>query len=153
MAWSPSSPLTGASQTGLTSPTYTLSADTAPTPNGRQYAITALGGTQTSVASTGAATPFTLSFFKPTVLKTKSVNSDGMAVSVPTNVYKQITRKSVAVDAFGTTRTMLITTTIEVPAGSENQDSEDIRAALSCHIGALSNTSSGIGDTVIQGVL
>lgn len=153
MSWSPSSPLTGAAQTGLTSPTYTLSADTAPSANGKQYAITALGGTQTGVISTGASTPFTLSFFKPAVLKTRTLDGDGTVTAAPMNVYKQITRKSVVCDANGSTRVMLITTSIEVPAGSELVDSEDVRAALSCHIGALSNVSSGIGDTVVTGVL
>lgn len=152
MAWSPASPLTGAAQTGLTSPTYTLSSDSAPSINGRQYAITALGGTQTGVSSTGASTPFTLSFFKPAILKTRTLDADGRATAAPMNVYKQITRKSVAVDAAGSTRVMLVTTSIEVPAGAELVDSEDVRAALSCHIGALSNTSAGIGDTAVSGV-
>ena len=153
MSWSPASPVTGTAQTGLTSPTYTLSADTAPSANGKQYAITALGGTQTGVTTTGASTPFTLSFFKPAVLKTRTVDVDGKLTAAPMNVYKQITRKSVACDLYGSTRVMLITTSIEVPAGSELADSGDVRAALSCHIGALSNTSAGIGDTVVTGVL
>lgn len=49
MTWSPSSPLTGASQSDLTSPTYTLTSDVAPNSNGEQAAVTALGGTQTGV--------------------------------------------------------------------------------------------------------
>lgn len=153
MAWAPSSPVTGSSQTGLTSPTYTLSTDTAPSSNGKQYAVTALGGTQTGVSTTGASTPFTISFFKPAVLKTRTFDGDGNAVSAPMNVYKQITRKSVAVDANGGTRVMLVTTSIEVPAGGEAVDSEDVRAALSLHIGTLSAESSDIGDAVITGVI
>jgi len=152
MTWSPSSPITGAAQTSLTSPTYSLTADTAPSQNGRQYAITALGGTQTGVLTTGASTPFTLSFFKPAVLKTRQLDSTGKAVTMPMNVYKQITRKSVICDAAGSTRVMLVTTSIEVPAGAELVNSSDVRAALSCHFGALANTSAGIGDTVITGV-
>lgn len=153
MAWSPSTPLTGAAQSGLTSPTYTLTADTFPSSNGKQYAITALGGTQVGVTSTGASTPFTLAFSKPAVLKTRTRDSEGRVTAAPMNVYKQITRKSVIVDDQATTRVMLITTIVEVPAGAELADSVDVRAALSCHIGALSNTSSGIGDTVVSGVL
>lgn len=153
MSWSPASPVTGTAQTGFTSPTYTLSADTAPSANGKQFAITALGGTQAGVTTTGASTPFTLSFFKPAVLKTRTLDSDGKVTAAPMNVYKQITRKSVTCDFAGSTRVMLITTSIEVPAGSELVDNADVRAALSCHIGALSNTSAGIGDTVVNGVL
>jgi hypothetical protein len=48
---------------------------------------------------------------------------------------------------------MLIRTSIEVPAGADTVDAEDIRAALSAHIGALSQVSSGIGDTAVSGVL
>lgn len=152
MTWSPSTPVTGAAQSGLTSPTYTLSSDSTPSNNGKQFAVTALGGTQTGVLTTGASTPFTLSFFKPAVTKTRSLNSEGMAVGVPVNVYKQITRKSVVVDSAGSTRIMLVTTSIEVPAGAELLDAEDVRAALSLHVGALNQQSSGIGDTVVSGV-
>lgn len=45
-----SSPVTGGAQTGFTSPTYTLTADTPPAGSGgKQYAATALGGTQAGV--------------------------------------------------------------------------------------------------------
>jgi len=152
MAWSPSTPLTGTSQTGLTSPTYTLSADTAPSSNGKQFAITAIGGTQAGVSATTASAPFTLSFFKPAVTKQRTQDFQGYTMAAPMNVYKQITRKSVKVDSWGSLRTMLVTTIVEVPAGSETSDSSSVRAALSCHIGALDNTSAGLGDTVISGV-
>lgn len=152
MAWTPSSPLTGAPQTGLTSPTYTLSADTAPSSNGKQYAITALGGTQTGVNSTGAATPFTLSFFKPVVLKQRNQDFQGYTLAAPMNVYKQITRKAVKVDGWGTIRVAIMTTTVEIPAGGESSDPASVRAMMSCHIGALDNTSAGFGDTAITGV-
>jgi hypothetical protein len=65
MAYSPTSPVTGAAQTGLTSPTYTLSTDVAPSINGKQHAITALGGTQTGVNSHSVAAPFTCTFVRP----------------------------------------------------------------------------------------
>jgi hypothetical protein len=153
MSWSPSSPLNGTAQTGFTSPTYTLSADTPPSPVGKQYAITAVGGAGNTAMTTGASTPFTLSFFKPAVVKTQTVRTDGTLGAAPMNVYKQITRKSVLVsEATLQYRTMLITTTIEVPAGGELYAPTDVRAALSCHIGALSNTSAGVGDAVISGV-
>lgn len=60
MAYSPSSPVTGGTQTGLTSPTYTLTADIAPSALGKQHAVTALGGTQTGVRTSSAADPFTV---------------------------------------------------------------------------------------------
>jgi len=42
MTFALSSPVTGAAQTGLTSPTYTVTADTPPDANAKQYAVTAL---------------------------------------------------------------------------------------------------------------
>jgi hypothetical protein len=69
------------------------------------------------------------------------------------NVYKQITRKSVEVDSSGSTRTMLVTTSIEVPAGGELIDPISVQAALSSHIGTLNAQSTGIGDAVISGVI
>jgi hypothetical protein len=48
---------------------------------------------------------------------------------------------------------MLVTTTIDVPAGSDVADAANIRAALSLHAGALSQQSAGAGDTVLTGVI
>lgn len=152
MAFAPTSPVTGAAVPGFTSPTYTLSQDTAPTSSGKQFAVTGLSGTGLTTI-TGAATPFTHTFFKPPVLKVKQVDSAGRAQSAPNNVYKCITRKSVMLDSFGTTRIMLVTTTIEVPAGSESYDPDDVKAALSSHVGLLSQQSSGVATTVLNGVL
>jgi hypothetical protein len=47
----------------------------------------------------------------------------------------------------------VFTLQMDVPAGSDTADAEDIRAALSCLIGAASQVSSGMGDTLINGVL
>lgn len=151
MSWNLTSPVTGAAQTGLTSPTYTLVSDSAPTPNGKQHAVSAVGGTQPGVNVSGASTPFTITFFKPQVLKTRKLNGNGMAVSTPMNVYKTVTRKSASVDATGGTATVLITTIIEVPAGAELVDSANVRAGLSLHFGALSQQSAGVGDTAVSG--
>lgn len=153
MAWTPSSPLTGAAQTGLTSPTYTLTPDTPPTSNGKQYAITGTGGTQTGVASTSATAPFTITLFKPANIKQVKYDANGVALTAPLNVTKLITRKSVTVDSAGTKRLMMITTTIECPAGADGSSGSSVRAAMSCHFGALADQSAGIGDTVVTNVL
>jgi len=60
MTWSPTTPVTGGAQTGFTAPTYTLSVDTAPDINGKQHAVTALGGTQAGVTSHSVSNPFTV---------------------------------------------------------------------------------------------
>lgn len=154
MTVSISSPVTGSAQTGLTSPTYTLANDVAPDNNGKQWAVTALGGTQTGVSVHSVSSPFTTTFVRPRVLRAlPDVNSVGRVVNVPNNVYRLITRKGVIPLAGQASRTMIVETLIHVPAGSDAADSEDIRAALSLHIGSLTQQSAGIGDTCATGVI
>lgn len=155
MAYSPTSPVTGAAQTGLTSPTYTLTSDIAPSALGRQHAVTALGGTQTNVRTSSAADPFTVSAFRPQVLRTAGLPNptSGVLSAQPKNVWKVITRKGVLPLAGQSPQQMLITTIIEVPAGADSADVANVRAGLSLHIGVLSQQSSGIGDSAVTGVL
>lgn len=146
-------PITGAAQTGLTSPTYTNVNMAGPDANVKQVAVTALGGTQTGVDVHSVARPFTISFWWPKVLRVlPSLSSSGQLASVPMNVYKVITRKGVTPLVGQPSRTMLITTSIEVPAGADTADAPNVRAALSAHIGTLSQQSAGIGDTGVSGV-
>lgn len=153
MAFAPSSPVTGATQTGLTSPTYTLTSMAAPSQNGKQYYVSALGGTQVGVAIHSASSPFTINFVTPSSLKSLgAINpATGQLRSVPRNTYKLITRKGVIPLSGQATVPMLITTTFEIPAGSDLVDPEDIRAALSLHIGTLNQVSAATGDTLIAG--
>lgn len=155
MSFNLTSPVTGASQTGFTSPTYTLASDVAPTINGKQMAVTALGGTQAGVLANSVSSPFTVTFFRPASLKVLGQPNPvtGIVNSVPLNVYKVITRKGVTPLAGQPTKTMVITTTIEVPAGSDTADAPNIKAALSAHIGSVNQQSAGIGDTAISGVM
>lgn len=155
MSFAPTSPVTGGPQTGLTSPTYTHVSDVAPDVNGKQVAVTALGGTQTGVNAHSVAIPFTGSFFRPKVLKVLGNPNPvtGVIGSVSRNVYKHITRKGVLPLAGQPYQTMLMTSTIEVPAGSDSADSANVRAGLSFHFGTAWQQSSGIGDTVVSGVL
>lgn len=155
MSFNLTSPVTGASQTGFTSPTYTLASDVAPTINGKQMAVTAVGGTQTGVLANSVSSPFTVTFFRPASLKVLGQPNPvtGIVNSVPLNVYKVITRKGVTPLAGQPTKTMVITTTIEVPAGSDTADAPNIKAALSAHIGSVNQQSAGIGDTAISGVM
>jgi len=149
------SPITGTAQTGLTSPTYTLTTDTAPLITGKQWAVTALGGTQTGVTSHSVAAPFTISAFRPANFKQlgKANSVTGVISNVPKNQYKVITRKGVLPLAGQPYQTMQITTIMDVPAGSDLADPANLRAALSAHIGALSQQSAGTGDTVVSGII
>lgn len=155
MTVSITSPVTGASETGLTSPTYTHVADQAPDTNAKQVAVTALGGTQTGVVAHSVAAPFTCSVFRPKAFKTlgKTNPVTGQLPSVPMNTYKVITRKGVLPLAGQPYSIARMTTIIEIPAGSDVADPSNLRAMQSMHIGVLDQVSSGLGDTTIAGVL
>lgn len=149
------SPVTGAAQTGFTSPTYTLTADTAPDVNAKQWAVTALGGTQAGASAHSVASPFTVTMFRPKVSKTLGTPNPvtGVVSNIPKNVYKVITRKGVVPLAGQNAVTMLFTTIMEVPAGADLANPAEIRAALSAHIGSLNQQAAGIGDTTVNGIL
>lgn len=149
------SPITGAAQTGFTAPTYTLTADLAPDNNGKQNAVTAIGGTQTGVTTHSIASPFTITAIRAKVFKFlgKPNPTTGLVKDVPRNVTKVLSRKGVLPLAGQPFATMLISTSIEVPAGSDTADAANVRAALSAHIGALSQQSAGIGDTSVSGII
>jgi len=150
-----STPITGAAQTGFTTPTYTLTTDTPPNVNGKQWAVSAIGGTQTGVDINTVSKPFTISFFRPPVLKVLPAANPttGVIKNVPVNTYKMIVRKGALPAANQTAQVCRTTVQIDVPAGTDTYEPEDVRAMLSAAIGALSQISAGIGDTCVTGVL
>jgi len=155
MTISISSPVTGTAQTGLTSPTYTLASDTAPDVNAVQKAVTALGGTQTGVTTHSVSSPFTVSAWRPKNLRMLGTPNPvtGVIPNVQNNTFSVNTRKGVSVLGGQPIKMMMIRTIIDIPAGADTYDAANVRAALSLHIGSLSQVSSGIGDTVVTGVL
>lgn len=153
--YSPSTPVTGSAQTGLTAPTYTIVSDLAPNSLGKQFAISALGGTQANVEVNGVSKPFTVNFVRPAAFKlvAKPDPISGVLTRTSQNVWKLITRKGVVPLAGQSPQVLLITTTFEVPAGADGVEPEDIRAACSLHIGILNQQSAGIGDSLITGTV
>lgn len=149
-----SSPVTGGAQTGLTSPTYTIVTDQAPDVNGKQWAVTALGGTQTGVRIHSATDPFTVTYVRPKVFKAigKPHPVTGLLPSVPKNTHLVIVRKGALPLAGQPASNLLIRCSIDVPAGSDTADAANLRAAISLLVGALSQLSSGLGDTVVSGI-
>lgn len=147
--------ITGTAQTGLTSPTYTVTADTPVGPNAKQWAVTALGGTQTGVIPHSISNPFTIAFVRPLVYKLVAlVNSaTGRLRSSSKNVTKVITRKGVIPLAGQPAEIMIMETTIKIPAGAETADTNSVLACESAHLGAVAQQSSGIGDTTVTGIL
>jgi len=155
MTVSLSSPVTGATETSFTNPTYTFVSDQAPDNNARQYAVTALGRTQTGVVAHSVAAPFTTTFWRPKTFKSlPTVNPvTGQLSSVPMNVYKVITRKGALPLAGQPYSIARMTTIIEIPAGSDVADPAQLKAMQSMHIGSIDQVSAGLGDTTIAGVL
>lgn len=153
--WGLTSPVTGATQTGFTSPTYTLAVDTPPAANAKQSVVTALGGTQAGVTVHSVGSPFTIACFRPVSFRYLGTPNPvtGVIANVPNNTYKVITRKGVIPLAGQPTRVASITSIIEVPAGSDVASPSELRGMFSAHIGSLAQQSAGLGDTAINGVL
>lgn len=155
MSFGPTSPLTGGPQTGFTSPTYTLVSDVAPNAHSEQYAVSAIGGTQTGVNVHSVSQPFTLTMERPAQFKQVGTPNPvtGIVSRVGRNVFVVRVRKGVLPLAGQPYQTLLAEAKISVPAGSDSADSAQVRAALSALIGALWDGSAGIGDSLIDGVL
>lgn len=149
-----SSPVTGAAQSGLTTPTYTLTSMNGPDVNVKQWAVTALGGTQTGVTTHSAPSPFTLGYWVTKVYRAlgKPNPTTGLISSVPYNVQRFQLRKGVTPAANQPFAIFDATLTLKVPAGSETYDAANIRAGLSALFGAVSQQSQGIGDTAVTGL-
>jgi hypothetical protein len=121
----------------------------------KQYAVTALGGTQTGVTLHSASSPFTVTFVRPKVFKPlgKPNPITGVIKDVPRNTWKVHVRKGVLPLAGQAYQVMQMTCAIDVPAGSDIADPANVRAAFSLLIGALTQVSSGIGDSAVTGIL
>lgn len=155
MTWSPSSPVTGAAQSTFTSPTYTLTLDVAPDVNGKQYAVTTLGGTQTGVRTHAVSDPFTVTFVRPKVPKTlPSANPvTGKYASIPRNTYAQITRKGVLPAVNQAAEVAICRSYYDIPAGSDSYDAPNVKALVSLHNGVAWQQASGMGDTLVSGIM
>lgn len=148
-----SSPITGAAQTGFTSPTYTVAVDQPPSMNGKQDYVTALGGTQTGARVHTVSSPFTIARFKPARLRSLPAANPltGVIKNIPLNTYKLITRVGLIPAANQPAIPVPITTSIPVPAGADTYDAAQLRAALSAHIGTLTQLAAKYGDSCVTG--
>lgn len=154
MSFAPSSPITGAAITGLTSPTYTIVADTPPSAVSKQYAVSALGGTQTGVTAHSLSSPFTHTMFRPANIKVLGQpNVSGVIRTFPRNTFSILTRKGVSVLANQPVQTSNIRTDLVLPAGADIYDQANFKAALSAHIGLLWQVANGLADTSFTGTM
>lgn len=149
-------PLTGAAQTGLTNPTYTLSVDQAPVYAAKQYAVTGLGGTQSSVRAHAPSDPFTITMIKPTLWKKikQTVRNGVLGVFgiQPRNKVEVIVRKGVLCGLNSEVNIAIGRLTLEVPTGAETFDANNVSAMISVLAGVVSQQATNIGDTVRTGI-
>lgn len=155
MAFAPTSPVTGGAQTGFTTPGYTIVTDYAPEPNGKQYAVSALSGTQAGVTIHSVGSPFTANFIKPKTFAVlgKPNPSTGVLPAFPKNKWKFIVRKGMLPLAGQPIQIGDIRVEMNIPAGADTADPSNVRALFSLAIGLLSQQSAGIGDTVNSGIV
>jgi len=151
MSFSLSSPITGGAQTGFTTPTYTISADNNPGNNGKQWLVTALGGTQTSVTVHTASDVFTIAAWRPLSYKVAQFVSTTIFRKPPRNTYKIIVRKGLLVNSNFPKDIGIVTMSFDLPAGSETLDAANIRAMVSASVGAFNQVSAGWGDSLVTG--
>lgn len=146
--------ITGAPQTGLTTPGYTCTVDYAPDSNGKMVSVTAVTGTQPGVVAASASSPFSLNWVRPKVMKILQavVGQNRPLMNVPKNRWLLHTRKGVTVMSGQPVQIMDIRTEISIPAGADTVDPANVRAALSAHFGYGTQLSAAIGDTVITGI-
>lgn len=155
MAISLTSPVTGSTITGFTSPTYTVAVDTPPNAWSKQWAVTAIGGTQAGVDSGSAASrPWTLTAYRPQNLKTlNAVDSTGVLRTVGFNTYGFLERKGLTPLAGQASKTAQLRAEFSVPAGADSADQPNLKASVSSFLGSLAQQSDGIANTLMTGVL
>lgn len=133
MSFQPASPVVGAAITGLTSPTYTLTADAPPNPQSKQYAVTALGGTQTGVSIHSPSSPFIFVISRPASFKPMSLVNPvtGQLASVPKNTWKILVVKGAVPLAGQSPSNIVFRGEFVIPAGVETNSSAELKAVLS----------------------
>jgi len=146
------SPITGGAQTGFTSPTYTLAVDAPALGAAKSWVVSALGGTQAGVTAHSIARPFTISWFPSRNTTLPVPDANGVVRNVPRNVHQLIVRDGVLPLAGQANQVALARIRFEIPAGADTADAAQIRAMVSLLVGALTQLSSGLGDTLINGV-
>jgi hypothetical protein len=147
------SPVTGSAITGLTSPTYSVVADSNDS-NAKRYAVTALGGTQTGVTIHTTDAQFTVTFWRPASVRVlEALGLDGVIRRFPRNTYGITIRKGVSVATGQVKQLAKAELRVDIPAGSESFDANNIAAMMSFLGGALAQQINGFTDTVKSNIL
>lgn len=154
MSFAPTSPVTGAAVTGLTSPTYTLTLDTVSIGNGKQYAVTALGGTQTGARTHSNSSPCTLTWFKDPVTKQlPALNGNGQLGSVPMIKNRLIFRQGQLPLAGQAYKNAVCRVEFDMPVGADVADVVQQKAFVSLIAGVLWGNANEFYNTLATGVM
>lgn len=151
--WSPGSSITGATVTGLTSPTYGITQDSADA-YAKKYAVISLGGTQTGVNVHSPALPFTITVKRPARLKTLGVKNPitGMYNVIPSNEYSKFVHKAAAVQS-GQYGVCVFERRARIPAGAETYDAVNVKAGWSMFAGDEAQNLADHVDTTLTGII
>lgn len=141
-----SSPVTGTAVTGLTSPTYTVTVDISPDTNAKSWIVTALGGTQTGVRTHSVSDPFTISYWRPKVLKTLPFPNSitGRYANIGSNDYSQVVRKGMNYAANQPPLVGISRLNFTIPAGSDAYDTPNVNALVSATLGSAVQQADGL---------
>lgn len=156
MSVSLTSPVTGAAVTGFTSPTYTLTSDSAPNAYSKQWAVTALGGTQPgSVDTHSISNPWTVTVERPANFRgvgTPNPVTGTLGVQ-PRNVFKIRFRKGMLPLSGQADQTSNVELRIPVVAGADSADPENIRALFSLIGGIMNTDANTLAQACIDGIV
>ncbi len=156
MSVSLTSPVTGATVTGFTSPTYTLTSDSAPNAHSKQWAVTALGGTQPgSVDVHSISDPFTVTVERPANFRGVAQPNPvtGSLGVQPRNVFKIRFRKGMVPLSGQSDQISNVEIRIPIPAGADAADPENIRALFSCIGGVMNTDADELAQACIDGIV
>lgn len=150
------SPVVGTAVTGLTSPTYTLASDTAPdASSGKQWVVTAIGGTQTGVAANSLLNPFTVTYTRPKTFKSLSAIDTASAglVSLPRNEFSLLIRKGSIINSVSGRTVDMFRLSSGISPQSGYYTRNEVKAALSLLSGAIAANLDSLVDSMFDGTL
>lgn len=156
MSVSLTSPVVGAAVTGFTAPTFTLTEDSSPNSHSKQWAVSALGGTQPgSVDVHAISNPFTVTVERPANFRGVGTPNPvtGMIGVQPRNVFKVRIRKGMLPLSGQADQVSNCELRIPVVAGADSADPENIRALISCLGGILYGDADQIAEALIDGII
>jgi hypothetical protein len=154
MAISLAGSVTGTAQTGFTTPGFTIVTDQPPAWNAKQWAISALTGTQTGASATSQSSPFIFIAYRPVAFTPVGrVNPQGVLVNNGFNNWAFVVKKGMIPLAGQAPQVATFTLNMKIPAGADLASPGEIKSALSLLFGAVTQVSAGTGDSLISGTM